>query len=89
MSADALLREKLQQKALQEIENTEKNRAELLKKPGSMLIGKLAVGKDFPMRILAEIVDSALMDKETIQQIAKHFVEAGASIVDVGMVAVS
>ena len=85
--ADDLLREKLQQQALQEIEKTEKNRAELLKKPSSMLIGNLAVGKDFPMRVLAEIVDAALMDKETIQQTAKRFVAVGADIIDVGMVA--
>ncbi len=85
--ADDLLREKLQQQALKEIEKTEKNRAELLKKPGSMLIGGLAVGKDFPMRVLAEIVDAALMDKETIQQTAKRFAAAGADIIDVGMVA--
>ena len=85
--ADDLLREKLQKQALQEIEKTEKNRAELLKKPSSMLIGDLAVGKDFPMRVLAEIVDAALMDKETIQQTAKRFVEAGADLIDVGMVA--
>ncbi len=87
LTADDLLSEKLQQKALQEIEKTEKNCAELLKKPGSMLIGNVAVGEDFPMRILAEIVDSALMDKETIQRTAKRFVEAGASIIDLGMVA--
>jgi dihydropteroate synthase-like protein len=85
--ADDLLREKLQQQALREIEKTEKNRAELLKKPSSMLIGNLAVGKDFPMRVLAEIVDAALMDKETIQETAKRFVAAGADIIDVGMVA--
>ena len=72
---------------MQEIEKTEKNRDELLKKPGNMLIGNLAVGKDFPMRVLAEIVDAALMDKETIQQTAKRFVAAGADIIDVGMVA--
>jgi dihydropteroate synthase-like protein len=82
-----LLREKLAQKALQEIQKAEANREELLKKPGSMLIGSLAVGKEFPMRVLAEIVDAALMDKETIQQTAKRFVAAGADIVDVGMVA--
>ena len=52
-----------------------------------MLIGNLAVGKDFPMRVLAEIVDAALMDKETIQQTAKRFVQAGADMIDVGMVA--
>jgi dihydropteroate synthase-like protein len=87
IAADDLLREKLAQKALQEIEKTEANRTELLKKPGNMLIGKLAVGKEFPMRVLAEIVDAALMDKETIQQTAKRFVAVGADIIDVGMVA--
>ncbi len=85
--ADDLLREKLQQQAFQEIEKTEKNRDELLHKPGSMLIGNLVIGKEFPMRVLAEIVDAALMDKEAIQQTAKRFVEAGADIIDVGMVA--
>lgn len=85
--ADDLLREKLQQQALQEIEKTEKNRAELLTKPSSLMIGNLAVGKDFPMRVLAEIVDAALMDKATIQETAKRFVRAGADIIDVGMVA--
>ncbi len=82
-----LLREKLQKKALQEIEKAEQNREELLKKPGSMLIGNLAVGRDFPMRVLAEIVDAPLMDKETIQRLAKHFVKVGADIIDVGMAA--
>ena len=82
-----LLREKLQKKALQEIEKTEQNREELLKKPGNMLIGNLAVGKDFPMRVLAEIVDAPLLDDEVIQSLAKDFVQAGASIIDVGMVA--
>jgi dihydropteroate synthase-like protein len=87
LSADDLLREKLQQQAFQEIAKTESNRGELLKKPSSMLIGKLAVGKDFPMRVLAEIVDAALMDKETIQQTAKRFASVGADLIDVGMVA--
>jgi dihydropteroate synthase-like protein len=85
--ADDLLREKLAEKAMQEIEKTEANCSELLKKPGNILIGNLAVGKDFPMRVLAEIVDAALMDKETIQKTAKRFVQAGADLVDVGMVA--
>ena len=87
VSADDLLSEKFAQKAMQEIEKTEANRDELLKKPGSMLIGGLAVGKEFPMRVLAEIVDAALMDKEEIQQTAKRFVSAGADLIDVGMVA--
>src|SRR5208283_2225846 len=66
-----LLREKLQEKALQEIEKSERNRRELLKTPGSMLIGDLAVGKVFPMRVLAEIVDAPFMDEDAIEQLAK------------------
>jgi dihydropteroate synthase-like protein len=85
--ADDLLREKLRRQALQEIEKTERTRDDLLKKPSSMLIGNLAIGKEFPMRVLAEIVDAASMDKETIQQTAKRFVGVGADIIDVGMVA--
>jgi dihydropteroate synthase-like protein len=82
-----LLREELQQKALRELEAVEKNRDALLQKPGNMLIGELAVGKDFPMRVLAEIVDAALMPNDEIQRLAKHFVKMGADIIDVGMVA--
>ncbi len=85
--ADDLLQEKLRQKALKEITKVEQNRQELLKAPGSILIGNVALGKEFPMRVLAEIVDAALMDKETIQCTAKRFVETGADIIDVGMVA--
>jgi dihydropteroate synthase-like protein len=82
-----LLREELRQKALQELEAAKKNRDALLKKPGNMLVGGLAVGKDFPMRVLAEIVDAALMPTGEIQRLAKHFVKMGADLIDVGMVA--
>jgi dihydropteroate synthase-like protein len=87
MPACDLLREELQQKALQELDAVEKNRDILLKNPGNMLIGELAVGKDFPMRVMAEIVDAALMPNDEIQRLAKHFVKMGADIIDVGMVA--
>ncbi len=82
-----LLTDELQQKALQEFNAVEKNRVALLKKPGNMSIGRLAVGKDFPMRVLAEIVDAALMTDKEIQKLAKHFVNMGADLIDVGMVA--
>ncbi len=82
-----LLRDELRQKALQELDAVEKNRDSLLKKSGNMLIGDLAVGKDFPMRVLAEIVDAALMPDYEIQRLARHFVEMGADLIDVGMVA--
>jgi dihydropteroate synthase-like protein len=82
-----LLRKELRQKALQELDAVEKKRKTLLKKPGNMLVGGLAVGRNFPMRVLAEIVDAALMPTDEIQRLAKHFVEMGADLIDVGMVA--
>ncbi len=85
--ADDLLREKLAEKALAEIEKVEAQRETLLKNPGNMLVGAVAVGRDFPMRVLAEIVDAALMDKQTIQETTKRFAAAGADFIDVGMVA--
>jgi dihydropteroate synthase-like protein len=82
-----LLRAELRQKALRELDAVEKNRDALLKNLGNMLIGELAVGKDFPMRVMAEIVDAALMPTDEIQRLAKHYVKMGADIIDVGMVA--
>ena len=70
-----LLREKLQEKALAELEKVEQNRDELLKKPGNLVIGDLAVGKEFPMRVLAEIVDAPLLETAEIQRLAKQICE--------------
>jgi dihydropteroate synthase-like protein len=82
-----LLREELQRKALQELEWVEQNRETLLQNPGNMCIKDLVFGKDFPMRVMAEIVDAPLMSSDEIQRLAKHYVKMGASIVDVGMIA--
>lgn len=82
-----LMKDELRQKALQELEAVEKNRDTLLKKPGNMVVGDVSVGRDFPMRVLAEIVDAALMPDEEIQRLAQHFVKMGADLIDVGMVA--
>jgi dihydropteroate synthase-like protein len=84
--ACVILQEMLQRKALQELELVEKNRIALLAKPGNMLINDLAIGRDFPMRVMAEIVDAALMSNDEIKKLAKKYVNAGADIIDVGMV---
>jgi dihydropteroate synthase-like protein len=82
-----LLSDLLTKKALNEIEQIEQNQLELLKQPGSMLIKNLAIGKFFPMRVMAEIVDAALMPDEDIAFFAKSFASQGAHIIDVGMLA--
>ncbi|MCW4000898.1 MAG: dihydropteroate synthase-like protein [Candidatus Bathyarchaeota archaeon] len=85
--ADDLLRERLQQNALQELERVEANRSALLANPRNLLVGDVAVGRDFPMRVLAEIVDAPLLETAEIARLAKRFVAGGANIIDVGMVA--
>ena len=82
-----LLRDILTEKALTEIEKIEQQSDEYLKQPSSMLIKNLVIGKNFPMRVMAEIVDAALMSNEEIQYFAKKFAAEGAHIIDVGMVA--
>lgn len=84
--ACVILQEMFQRKALQELELVEKNRSALLAKPGNMLIKDLAIGRDFPMRVMAEIVDAALMSNDEIRKLARKYVNAGADIIDVGMV---
>ena len=82
-----ILAEELQRKALLELEVVEKAKNVLLKKPGNMLIKGLAIGRDFPMRVMAEIVDAPLIPADQVKTLAKKYVAAGADIVDVGMVA--
>jgi dihydropteroate synthase-like protein len=82
-----LLREEIRRKALQELELVEQNWETLVQNPGNMAIKDLAFGKDFPMRVMAEIVDAPLMPSEEIQRLAKRYVKLGASIIDVGMIA--
>jgi dihydropteroate synthase-like protein len=87
ISADELLKEKLWEAALAEIVKVEANRDAFLKKPGNILVGNLPVGKDFPMRVLGEIVDAALLSDEEIGRLARRYVADGADLVDLGMVA--
>jgi len=82
-----LLRDELQRRALQEIGIAGKKQNALLKNPGNMLIGELAIGKDFPMRVMAEIIDAPLLTDNEIRKIASRYVKSGADIIDVGMVA--
>lgn len=82
-----LLREELQRKALEELYLAEKNRDVLLRNPGNMLIRELAVGRDFPMRVMAEIIDAPLLSDEELQTTAQRYVKLGADIIDVGMIA--
>ncbi|MCW4028967.1 MAG: dihydropteroate synthase-like protein [Candidatus Bathyarchaeota archaeon] len=82
-----LMREKVKEAALQELKKTETNKETLLQTPGNLTVKDVALGKAFPMRVLAEIADAPLLETQKIAQLAKQYVASGANIIDLGMVA--
>lgn len=90
ISADKLIEDELKRRALEFIDNFEKdhkNVQKLLRKPENILVGKLPVGEDFPMRVLAEIANAPLLSREDLLKRAEYFVRNGADMVDIGMMA--
>jgi len=87
MPACEILKGETKRRAFKELAYVERRRNSLLKNPGNIAVGGLALGKDFPMRIMAEIVDAPLLSDEEIATIARRYVREGADIIDVGMLA--
>ncbi len=77
-------------KRVEDIRNRARNKhyiEKALKRPWNVLIGNLPVGRDFPARILAEIVDAPRLGAEKTVEKALHYLREGADIIDIGMVA--
>jgi dihydropteroate synthase-like protein len=88
--ADKLIEEEKRKQALQFIEDFENDfekKEKLLKKPNNILVGNLAVGEDFPMRVLAEIANAPILTEEELINKAKYFLSSGADMIDIGMIA--
>ena len=88
--ADKLIEDELKKRALKFINNFEKddkNIKKLLKKPENIMVGKLPVGEDFPMRVLAEIANAPLLNRDELLDRAEYFVRKGADMLDIGMIA--
>lgn len=89
-SADKLIEDELRKRALKFVDDFErdiKKRDELLQKPENIMVGKLPVGEDFPMRVLAEIANAPLLNEEDLLERAQYFVQKGAQMIDIGMIA--
>lgn len=84
--ADEQLAEFKMKMALEEIErvNSADYAKEMLGKPGNISIGGLAVGKDFPIRVVSEVVDVGGKTLDGIIRIAKYYVKSGTYIIDLG-----
>jgi dihydropteroate synthase-like protein len=90
--ADSILSEHLRSRNAVILEDGERQDRQATERPWNVVIGKgvtktLPVGRDFPMRVMAEILDAPTLGDEEILRKAKHYVESGARIIDVGMLA--
>ena len=71
-AADNVLRQTFAQRVTLQLREVEENRDSLLKRPGNILLGNVPIGKDFPMRIIAEILDAPTLSDLELQSQAKH-----------------
>ncbi len=77
-------------KRVENIRNRTRNKRYIekaLKKPWNVLIGNLPAGRDFPARILGEVVDAPRLGVEKTVEKALYYLREGADIIDIGMVA--
>lgn len=86
-----LLKSELLTSAKKILEKMETDAKKSLFKPYNFLVGgghsAVAAGKDFPTRIIAEIADAPLLQEDEILATAERYLESGAEIVDIGMIA--
>jgi dihydropteroate synthase-like protein len=92
MPADSILSEDLQQRTSDILNQAERPQESVLEKPWNIIVGtgkerRLFAGRDFPMRVVAEILDAPNLTNEEILKRATYFVESGAQVIDVGMLA--
>jgi dihydropteroate synthase-like protein len=89
VAASELLRERLREDALREMEVTEMGWRRLIEEGGGFRIGRglrgVAVGRLLPMRVVAEIVDAPRLNDEEIAGRAAYYQRSGADILDLGM----
>ena len=84
-AADDVVATYLRHRVQGDVEVTQGSRRRLLRRPGNLLIGGVAAGKGFPLRVMAEILDVPRLSDAEIRARAAHYVASGADIIDVGM----
>jgi len=89
--ASELAREAIRSRALAEIDEVESEWRRLLADQGGVVIGGgervVPVGRAFPMRVVAEIVNAPTLEREDIEKRARYYEAEGADIIDLGMLA--
>ena len=90
-SATELIGDLRYERALEELRKVEENREKILEEKGGFVIGNdgrdIAVGCDFPMRVIAEIVNAPTLELDYVKERARYYEAEGADIIDIGMLA--
>ena len=82
--ADTLQRKAVWKDALRELEALAKREPHAPQEE-AVRIGTLQVGGDAPVRVMAEIVDAPRLPDDEVVAAARHYLDSGADIIDVGM----
>ena len=89
--ASDLVRDAVRERAAAEVEEVDRKWREVLREHGGLVIGgegyEVTVGRDFPMRVVAEIVNAPVLDAGAVQRRARYYAAEGADIIDIGMLA--
>ncbi|MCW3992132.1 MAG: dihydropteroate synthase-like protein [Candidatus Bathyarchaeota archaeon] len=89
--ASELVRDAIRSGAMAEVEEVDRNWRGVLEERGGMTIGRgsrvVPVGRAFPMRVVAEIVNAPVLDVEAVKRRALYYEAEGADIIDIGMLA--
>jgi len=84
--ASDLIKDEIKRKAEKELEIAEEKKKieSLLKKRRAVKIGNVAISKEFPMRVVAEIANAGLLDAISLLEKARYYEKEGADIIALG-----
>jgi dihydropteroate synthase-like protein len=84
--ACTLFKKRMKDELIQSLEKIE-NDPVLQFQEGNYSLKGLSYGISFPTRIIAEIVDAPLLTNDHIKEIVNYYVQSGADVIDIGMLA--
>ncbi|KON29102.1 hypothetical protein AC480_03635 [miscellaneous Crenarchaeota group archaeon SMTZ1-55] len=87
LAADEVLKAHQRHRVFDELRISREKREALLKREGSLAVGNVGVGRGFPLRVMAELLDAPTLTDSEVLAKAEYYVASGADIIDIGMVA--
>ncbi len=87
LSADEVLRAHQRHSVFDELKISRAKREALLQREGSLTVGTVGVGRGFPLRVMAELLDAPILTDNEVLAKAEYYVASEADIIDIGMVA--